>query len=118
MVARADETERERNVAIGSKNKDKIIRSIRSQEDFTAASMSGTRIGARYPVQAGRLNASPEECKRLQLGIAAGRVTYVVYSYGTPIAWVEKDGNGYVPPINYSPITTNHQGIARLALES
>jgi len=89
-------------MAIHGRNRDKIIEAIRSRTDFTVASMSGTRIGARYPVQ---------------LGIARGDVTFVVYSYGTPIGWIE-NGKCYIPAINYSPTTASHQTITRVALNA
>jgi len=49
------------------------------------------------------------------------QAVYVVYSYGTPIAWVaEKTDSGrdrghpylfYVPDVSYSPTTGNHQSV-------
>lgn len=35
---------------------------------------------------------------------------YVVYSYGTPIAWWTKAGGWTVPDVKYSRTTTKHQG--------
>ena len=104
-------------MAIASRNRNKIDDAIRNRTDFAVASMSGTRISARYPVQAGWLNESTNECKRLQSGIARGDVTYVVYSFGTPIGWVE-NGMGYVPAVKYSPTTSQHQTIARVAFRA
>jgi hypothetical protein len=43
----------------------------------------------------------------------AGRITYVVLSYNTPIAWVLSDGSKVVPAVKYSVTTTNHQGMCR-----
>lgn len=42
---------------------------------------------------------------------------YVVYSYGTPIAW-RVDSLWTVPPTRYSVTTTRHQSKIRVALES
>lgn len=43
----------------------------------------------------------------------ARAATYVVYSFGTPIAWRRHDGVWDVPEVKYSSRTTKHQGFAR-----
>jgi hypothetical protein len=99
-------------------SRNRITDAIRAREDFTVNSMSGTRIGARYPIQVGQLkDKSPKDVERLTSAVARGDVTYVVYSYGTPIAWVEK-GKGYAPDVKYSTTTSHHQTIARVALDA
>jgi hypothetical protein len=40
-------------------------------------------------------------------------VTYVVFSYATPIAWVHEDGEVVIPDVKYSVSTSQHQGAAR-----
>ena len=40
---------------------------------------------------------------------------YVVYSYGTPIAWF-KNGDWTVPAIKYSSTTSKHQNYVRRAV--
>ncbi len=40
-------------------------------------------------------------------------ISYVVYSYQTPIAWVRKDGETVIPDVGYSVTTTRHQGLCR-----
>ena len=42
---------------------------------------------------------------------------YVVYSYGTPIAW-HHAGGWSVPSVRYSVTTSKHQGIVRRAVYS
>jgi hypothetical protein len=42
---------------------------------------------------------------------------YVVGSYGTPIAWVDRDGFAHVPDTKYSGTTSRHQSICRRALQ-
>lgn len=42
--------------------------------------------------------------------------TYVITSYGTPIAWVDAAGRVTIPDVKYSTSTTRHQGIAARAL--
>jgi hypothetical protein len=46
----------------------------------------------------------------------AADVEYVVYSYGTPIAWVLKRGDVVIPDVKYSVTTTNHQSQCALNL--
>lgn len=44
-------------------------------------------------------------------------ITYVVYSYSTPIAWHDSDaGTWVVPSEEYTPITRRHQTVVRMAL--
>lgn len=40
-------------------------------------------------------------------------ISYVVYSYNTPIAWVRADGETVIPDVGYSVTTTRHQGLCR-----
>ena len=40
-------------------------------------------------------------------------ISYVVYSYSTPIAWVRVDGERIIPDVGYSVTTTRHQGLCR-----
>jgi hypothetical protein len=39
------------------------------------------------------------------------RITYTVYSYRTPIAWVLDDGTTIIPPVKYSITTSGHQSL-------
>lgn len=41
--------------------------------------------------------------------------TYVVYSYGTPIAWVNEYGKKVLPDIGYSQTTSPHQYLVAAA---
>jgi hypothetical protein len=40
-------------------------------------------------------------------------ISYVVYSYQTPIAWVRNDGHVVIPDVGYSVTTSRHQGLCR-----
>lgn len=43
------------------------------------------------------------------------RASYVVYSYWTPIAWVDRETNTWVIPVDsYSVTTSRHQHVARM----
>lgn len=62
----------------------------------------------------------PEEYKAKFIdGVQRGPIVYVVYSYRTPIAWLERT-NGYadkwvIPAVTYSNTTMHHQSIVRTA---
>ena len=49
--------------------------------------------------------------------ITAGEVSYVVYSYSTPIAWYTSRGEWVVPAEKYSHTTSRHQSVVRAAVE-
>ncbi|GAA4896033.1 hypothetical protein HNR25_001820 [Streptomonospora salina] len=44
-------------------------------------------------------------------------ISYAVYSYATPIAWVRCDGVPVIPEVGYSVTTTRHQNLCRAWLE-
>jgi len=43
----------------------------------------------------------------------ARAATYVVYSFGTPIAWRRNDGVWDIPAVRYGSRTSKHQGFCR-----
>lgn len=43
-------------------------------------------------------------------------VAYTVVSYGTPIAWVTREGMVIIPDAKYSVTTTHHQNLCRVYL--
>lgn len=63
-------------------------------------------------VSSGRLYLHPEWAARLA---GEEQVDYVVWSYATPIAWHTPEG-WVVPPVKYSPTTTQHQHTARMGV--
>ena len=73
------------------------------------------RFGNRYssPSLGGVGRLSPEMAKRF----LTADVVYVVYSYATPIMWVEREEDGTLkctqPLDKYSRTTTRHQTVAR-----
>ena len=52
-----------------------------------------------------------EERDRLRAAIAE-RPTYIVYSYNTPIGWMEAEG-WHIPEVRYSSTTSRHQSLTR-----
>jgi hypothetical protein len=57
----------------------------------------------------GRLPDEYEQQLRLD------RPSYIVYSYGTPIAW-HSDKGWFIPEVKYSVTTSKHQGYVRRAV--
>jgi hypothetical protein len=44
------------------------------------------------------------------------RIAYTVYSYGTPIAWLDTEEGWVMPDVKYSVTTSKQQGTIRMAL--
>ena len=80
---------------------------IAQRQPFTAAALSGTLSNHG----AGRLLDADAARWRLD----RDRVLYVVYSYGTPIAWLTADGWQVVEQ-RFSVTTSRHQSIVRRAV--
>lgn len=53
-----------------------------------------------------------DERQRLMADVGEHGVTYVVWSYVTPIAWVKGDGEVYLVPQRFSRTTSRHQSVA------
>lgn len=85
---------------------------IQHRAEFRGNSLRGEWVPAGWAVSPGML----DNAERNLLGGLDGRYpTYVVYSYGTPIAY-SQDGAWYVVNQKFSPTTSRHQGIVRRAL--
>lgn len=48
--------------------------------------------------------------------VTRAKEAYVVYSYNTPIAWWDATTGWVIPDVKYSPTTSRHQSIVRLAV--
>ena len=84
---------------------------IAERREFTASALRGYHTN--YTPQAGRLNA--EEYAKLIDASANGKFVYVVYSYGTPIAWRTNEA-WYVVEQKFSVTTSKHQNLTRRAI--
>lgn len=92
-------------MALGTKSRTRAQVSIRNREEFHVSNLRGTHWFAGY----GRMQ-DPEYSK---LRDVRERVTYFVYSYGTPIAWFV-DGEWVVPNVGYSATTRrNHLPVVK-----
>ena len=97
-----------------TRNASTIAHALRNGEDFTT---SGALKGEANPqwIGSGRMtvaDANVMDTTRDEHGI-----DYVVYSYGTPIAYrAELSGQWIVPDVKHSVTTSKHQGTIRYAL--
>lgn len=85
---------------------------IQNRINFKASNLSGFNLPFDkecFRIATGRLPS--DVVSQLELD----EPTYVVYSYGTPIAWHGKFG-WYLPAIKYSQTTSRHQSIVRSAI--
>lgn len=82
---------------------------LRNRQDFkTGGSLTGERGSDR-----GFGGSLP------QAFLSAVRsAEYVVYSYTTPIAWLNADGTWTVPDVKYSVTTSRHQSKIRSAVKT
>lgn len=85
---------------------------IANLDRFTnsAGSFRGEDVLTTYDYKQGRL--SDDLFKML----CQSGAKYVIYSYGTPIAWISAHGKWFVPEIRYSVTTSKHQSIVRGAV--
>jgi hypothetical protein len=93
-------------------NQRDAIHFIATRQEFKASALSGVNANTGGLQGAyGRLD--PEEFARFK-GVES-QVDYVVYSYGTPIAWHSIDG-WYVVEQKFSVTTSKHQNYVRRAI--
>ena len=95
-----------------TRNANAIARAIRQGEDFTT---SGALKGVANPswVHTGRMSVT--DGRVLYAVHHTVGIDYVVYSYGTPIAYLA-GGEWVTPDTKYSATTSKHQGTIRYAL--
>lgn len=91
-----------------TRNASTIAHAIRQGEDFTT---SGALRGEAFPLFIGTGRMPDSDAAQLR----AARIDYVVYSYGTPIAY-RANGEWVTPDAKYSVTTSKHQGTIRYAL--
>jgi len=82
------------------------LNAVKNREPFNAGNLTGFSglVGSGY---------LPSELRDL---FTLDQPTYVVMSYGTPIAWWSPTGGWRVPNVTYSVTTTSHQSTVRRAL--
>ena len=82
--------------------------------NFRGETFPLTERGTRWRPYDGHLTA--EYVEKLTAAWYVNRVSYVVYSYNTPIAWFDEVDGWTVPDHKYSRSTTAHQHTVRCAL--
>ena len=98
--------------------------STRNAADLIAARQPFTTSGALRGGPPANSTMSTWDCGRLpgdhvshlMCDLLTGHVVYIVYSYGTPIAWHTVDTGWTVPDVRYSATTSRHQGEVRRAV--
>lgn len=87
---------------------------IAARATFTASAMHATATDAahQYRGGSGRL---PSDWTGTFFRDTADGQAFIVYSYGTPIAWERSDGLRVIPPVSYSTTTARHQSQVRRA---
>jgi hypothetical protein len=99
---------------IASKSRECAQAIGRRENVTTYGALRAENVNGLNVWDSGRLSGEDLEAFRMQrLGI-----TYVVYSYNTPIAWVLKDGTVHRVTQKFSVTTTQHQGKLYLLDES
>lgn len=93
-------------------NQRDAIHYIATGQEFKASALSGSSV-KEYTPDGGRLN--PEEYAKLKEATARPEWVYVVYSYGTPIAWRTNEA-WYVVSQKFSVTTSKHQNLTRRAV--
>ena len=78
-------------------------------QPFKANSMAGVYFHEGDYLPTGRLDSW------LVSNLIANKPDFIVYSYGTPIAW-HHAGGWEMPNVRYSVTTSKHQGIVRRAI--
>ena len=93
-------------------NQRDAIHYIATRQEFQASALSGRF--ERFTPQSGRLD--PEEQAALAKWAGGIGGLYVVYSYGTPIAWRKYLAGWYVVSQKFSQTTSKHQNLTRRAI--
>lgn len=92
------------------------IGKIANREEFQGNTLCGRKVtsAAPNPYGLGRMDG---DAKALWFAdVVSEQITYVVFSYATPIAWHRKDTGWTIPSTKYSKTTSTHQHIVRMAV--
>ena len=80
----------------------------------THGSLSGRMIRNGDALPVGQL---PDDyARRLLVDVRNYGPVFVVFSYATPIAWIDANGDATIPDVKYSVTTTRHQHTARMGM--
>lgn len=93
-------------------NQRDAIHYIMTRQEFKASALTGTFKD--YTPSEGRLNR--EEYALLESAMNESMIAFVVFSYGTPIAWHTDARGWYVVEQKFSVTTSKHQNLVRRAI--
>jgi len=93
-------------------NQRDAIHYIMTRQEFKASALTGTFKD--YTPSEGRLNR--EEYALLESAMNESRIAFVIFSYGTPIAWHTDARGWYVVEQKFSVTTSKHQNLTRRAI--
>ena len=96
-----------------TRNANAIARALENGEDFTT---SGALKGEANPewIESGRMRPHNADTMRAAQNVLG--IDYVIYSYGTPIAYRTENSGWVVPDAKYSVTTSKHQSTISYAL--
>lgn len=102
-------------MGLSLKTKQAIQDGVDDQKEFKIGNISGESMLGVSDIKYGRLG-DPYRTQLQQL-FKARIVSYIIYSYGTPIAWMTMHGTWVMPEESYSSTTTHHQNVVRAAIK-
>lgn len=89
-----------------------VGQAIKERRDFTVGNVSAKRFTNGLPEYA----TGPRGWTNPSLPTPEAGARYIVWSYGTPIGWIDRHGVAYVTPENFSVSTSRHVSIVSSAL--
>ena len=92
-------------------NQKQAVDYIARLDEFEASALSGRWA---WVPQTGRLT-DPVSLAQLDEAQKLGAQIYVVFSYGTPIAWYSYTHDWHLVSQKFSPTTSKHQSVVRRA---
>lgn len=102
-------------MAIQGYGKRGIQNGVDNRTPFKVGNVSGKWYDSWQDVPKGQLPGSYTALMRDEL---KGCKFYVVFSYRTPIAWLDADLEWHMPSYKYSATTTNHQSVVFVAIDN
>lgn len=93
-----------------------IQKAADEREPFKQGNLSAKWFDSVNAVPTGRLSSGWADYFRPS--VRDERPVFVIFSYGTPIAWAYDNEEFIVPDVRYSVTTTNHQNVVRTAVEN
>jgi len=95
-------------------NQKQAVRAVAERMTFHAGALNAESVRGGSSFYEGIMRG--EAYEQWRADCEGGRITYVVRSYFTPIAWFTKDRGWIVPAEKYSVTTSRHQSIVRRAV--